>query len=46
MSRRAESAANQASLWASKGFTRYFAFNLLSYFGSGLSVVALPFYIY
>lgn len=46
MRRRTESAASQASLWSSEGFGRYCAFNLLSYFGSGISVVALPFYIY
>ncbi|WP_373233080.1 MFS transporter [Cohnella sp.] len=46
MSRRSESIAARASLWASKGFVRYYVFNLLSYIGSGISVVALPFYIY
>ncbi|WP_051250957.1 MFS transporter [Paenibacillus harenae] len=35
-----------SSLWKDGGFKRYYFFNLLSYFGSGLSMVALPFYIY
>ncbi|MBD2868474.1 MFS transporter [Paenibacillus arenilitoris] len=34
------------SLWSLQGFGKYYLFNLLSYFGSGISIVALPLYIY
>jgi hypothetical protein len=34
------------SLWSREGFGKYYLFNVLSYFGSSLSIVALPFYIY
>ncbi|WP_307208582.1 MFS transporter [Paenibacillus harenae] len=33
-------------LWTIHNFRRYYMFNLLSYLGSGISMVALPFYIY
>lgn len=46
MKRDSHAASRRASLWSNSGFIPYYAFNLLSYFGSGLSVVALPFYIY
>lgn len=46
MKRSANAVYRKKSLWSRSGFAAYYAFNLISYFGSGLSVVALPFYIY
>jgi MFS family permease len=37
---------SSSSLWSNRSFVLYYLFNLLSYFGSGMTVVALPLYIY
>lgn len=34
------------SLWSNRDFRKYYVMNVMSYFGSGISVVALPFFIY
>lgn len=34
------------SLWKDHFFRKYYILNVLTYFGAGISVVALPFYIY
>lgn len=38
--------ATEASIWKDPSFLKYYLFNLFTYFGSGMSVVALPVFIY